>query len=107
MHDPATPPLRRLRMLKQTTWWPEFVEMTYRGEYLRLKHLGGKATSVRAAQAVADACCISTASVNQLCHLVRKDAAAGMTLSRPIEVADFEAWKLTGQLPEETQSASE
>lgn len=98
LHDSATPPVRRLRMLKQTTWWPEFVEMTYRGEYQRLKKLGGRATSARAEQAVADAYCISTATVKQLCHSVRKDPAARMAPNPPIEVADFEIWKVSGRL---------
>lgn len=100
MHDPATLPLRRLRMLKQTKWYAEFVEMTYRGEYARMKRLGGKSKSSRAEDAVATAFCISVPTLKQLCCSVRKDAAAGFAMSRPIEVTDFEAWKNNGRLPE-------
>jgi hypothetical protein len=101
MYDPATSPQRRLYMLKQTKWFPEFVEMTYRGEYQKLKRNGGRSVSARAEQAVANAYCISTSTLKQLCSSVRKDAAAGFTMSRPIDVTDFEIWKKTGRFPSE------
>jgi hypothetical protein len=87
-------------MLKRhKSWWPQFIEMTYRGEYERLKKLGGMAPHEEAEQAVAEAFYISPSSVRRNCVLVRKDPASLYSLSRPITVAEFEMWKQSGQLP--------
>jgi hypothetical protein len=99
LFDPTTLPNRRLYLLKQTRWWPGFVEMTYRGEYLKLKREGGRSPSARAEQAVASICLISTATLKQLCSEVRKEAAAGLPLSGSLEVSDFAIWMETGRLP--------
>lgn len=100
--DPATLPNRRLFLLKQhPSWWPQFVESTFRGECERLKALHVKSPSASAEEAVAKACCISTSSVRRLCIAVRKDPVSRADPNRAMTVADFENWKKSGEFPSE------
>jgi hypothetical protein len=101
LHDPNTPGHERLRMLKRhKSWWPQFIEMTYRGEYDQLKRLGVLAPSEEAERAVAKAFCVSTSIVRRNCIMVRRDPSSRNALSDSITVAEFGAWKLSGRLPE-------
>lgn len=100
LNDPETSEKERLNMLKQTRWWPEFVEMTYRGEYFRLRELGVAAPSEEAEKAVGKICNLSPERIRQLCGPVRKDADSGVPMSAPMEAVDLKNWKKTGRLPE-------
>lgn len=101
LFDPNIEGIERLRLLRRhSSWYPQFVEMTYRGEYERLKQLGGPAVHDAAEQIVADAYLISRASVRRFCVEVRKDFAAGHSRSPSIVVSELEIWKQSGQLPE-------
>lgn len=98
--DPSTKSVERLRLLRRhASWYPQFIEMTYRGEYERLKQLGVSAAHDAAEQAVADAFLISREGVRKFCGAVRKDSAAGHTMSTSITVAELEMWKQSGCLP--------
>lgn len=97
-----TLPKDRLYALQQTPWWPGFVEMTYRGEKLRLQKLKRVAPAFEAEKNVGDSCHLSRERIRQLSGQIRKDASAGHPPSTPIDVADFENWKKTGRLPDES-----
>jgi hypothetical protein len=100
LHDPSTPGHERVRLLKRhNSWWPQFIEMTYRGEYERLRQLGGPAPSEQAEKAVADAFFISCSSVRRNCIHVRRDPASRNSLSDSMTVAEFDMWKQSGHLP--------
>jgi len=100
--NPATPPHIRLKLLKKTKWYGEFIQMTYRGEYLRLKKIGGRGVSDRAGEAVANAFIISDGKLRVQRWKVNKDAKAGSPMSPPMTVEDFKYWLENGQFPEET-----
>jgi len=101
LSDPQTGGVERLRLLRRhRSWYPQFVEMTYRGEYERLRHLGIPSPYEAAEQAVAEAFLISRASVHRFCVEVRKDFAAGHTMSPGVTVAELEQWKQSGNFPE-------
>lgn len=100
--NPATPPHIRLKLLKKTKWYGEFVEMTYRGEYLRMKKDGEKRVSDRAGEAVIKAFRISDGKLRVLRWKVNKDFKTGSPMSPPMCVEDFEYWLKNGQFPEET-----
>jgi hypothetical protein len=101
LFDPATPGHERMKLLKShRSWWQQFVEMTYRGEYERLKKLGAAASSEKAEQAVANAFCISRSSVRRICILVRRDPASLQSKSESLTVANFELWKQSGRRPD-------
>lgn len=107
LHDPNTPGHQRVRMLKcHKSWWPQFIEMTYRGEYERLKRLGGTAPHEEAERAVAKAFYISPSSVKRNCVLVRKDHTSVDLVSDSMTVAEFEMWKQSGQLPDVRRDSS-
>ena len=100
LNDPDTSAKERLEMLKQTRWWPEFVEMTYRGEYFRLRELGVSAPSEEAEKAVGKICNLSPERIRQLCGPVRKEADSSVPMSVSMEAVDLKNWKETGRLPE-------
>ena len=101
LFDPNIKGIERLRLLrKHSNWYPHFVEMTYRGEYERLKQLGGPAVHDAAEQMVADAFLISRSSVRGFCVEARKDFAAGSSRSPSIIVSELEIWKESGLFPE-------
>lgn len=107
LHDPNTPGHKRVGILKRhKSWWPQFIEMTYRGEYERLKKIGGTAPHEEAERAVAEAFFTSTSSIRRNCVMVRNDPAWLDALSHPITVAEFEMWKQSGQLPQIEQGHS-
>lgn len=99
LHDPTIKGNERLRLLRQhRSWYPQFVEMTYRGEYERLKRLGCSAAYDVAEQSVADAFFISRPTVHKLCVDARKRFAVGHAKSPSITVAELGLWKQSGRL---------
>jgi hypothetical protein len=100
LHDPSMPGHERVRLLKRhNSGWPQFIEMTYRGEYERLRQLGGPAPSEEAEEAVAAAFFISCSSVRRSCIHVRRDPAWRKSLSDSMTLAEFEMWKQSGHFP--------
>lgn len=100
LFDSNTRASERVRLLKQhPSWRSQFIEMTYRGEYQRLKSLGGRSPSEEAERAVADAFYMSAPSVRRECIQARKDPNFCRSIS--LTVAEFEVWKKCGDLPED------
>jgi hypothetical protein len=100
LFDPTTSGHERIKLLKlHSSWWPQFIEMTYRGEYKRLKIVGVSAPSEKAEQAVADVFCVSRSVVRRMCIAVRKDPASRTSISRSLTVAEFKLWMQSGRLP--------
>lgn len=99
LFEPATPAHERLRLLKHhDSWWPQFIEITYRGEYKRLKNLGIKAASEEAERSVADVFCISCSTVRRICVQVRKDVPSHDLVSNGWTVSEIRLWKESGCL---------
>ena len=95
--DPATPPAKRLALLKKTRpWWPYVVEALYRGEYHARKSSRTKSPSEIAEQEVARHLGVSPAIVRKLCTAVRQERGAAPPDCPAIPVAHFDAWLQKG-----------
>lgn len=99
LYDPTTTSHERLRLLKfHKTLCPQFIEMTYRGEYRKLKQSRIRGAHEKAEQAVADAFIISRSAVRKAYVSVRKDPNFDFN-SEVLTVFEFNHWKLTGSFP--------
>jgi len=95
--DPATPPAKRLALLKKTRpWWPYVVEALYRGEYHARKSGQTKSPSEIAEQEVARRLGVSPAVVRKLCTAVRQERGAAPPDCPPIPMAHFDVWLQKG-----------
>ncbi len=99
--NPATPRETRLRLLKQTKGWPDFIESMYRGELDAAQQtapdapgaVGHMEPSERAEEAIANKMGMSAGQVRALCQKARNARKRnGDAEPDAIRVAEF--WRL-------------
>ncbi len=96
-YDPATPPGKRLAVLKKTRpWWPYIVEALYRGEYHARKSSQTKSPSEIAEHEVARRLRVSPSVVHKLCTAVRQERGDARPDCQPIPMAHFDVWLQKG-----------
>jgi len=107
--DRRTKPHERLWILKRLPLWPCFVEALYRGERESAKARRLRAPSDEAENIVGNALNMSPEAVHKLCGEVRRARKKGDPVPgcRAMTVAEFEAWKHTGEFRDDPFSGDE
>jgi hypothetical protein len=97
--NPRTKPHERLWIVKRSPMWPYFVEALYRGERESAKARRLRSPSIEAENIVGNALHMSPEAVHKVCGEIRRDRKkrAALPDCRAMTVAEFEAWKRTGE----------
>ena len=107
--DRRTKPHERLWILKRLPMWPYFVEALYRGERESAKAGRLRSPSIEAENIVGNALHMSPEAVHKVCGEVRRNRKKGAALPdcRAMTVAEFEAWKRTGEFRDDPFAGDE
>lgn len=101
--SPTTPPLERLKALRQTRWHHDFLEAVYRGELARFRSDGAKSPSEKAEESTGKVFIISSASVRRAAEQVRtkRRCSADFPAFPSMTASEFTRWLASGDLPDE------
>jgi hypothetical protein len=103
LFGPGTLPRNRIKLLKQTRFWPYFAEALYRGCYLETKAEKIPGPSVEAEARAGNLLTISPATLRKLCGPIRRERDSdGEPIWPALSPEQFKRWSQTGDFPDPT-----